>query len=65
MRMKWIIAVTAAGALAASAPPAHAQFGGPKADVIRPGFVLPAGEARILVFRPDIAVGSQIGRAHV
>ena len=39
--------------------PAHAQFGGPKADVIRPGFVLPAGEARILVFRPDIAVGSQ------
>lgn len=45
--------------LAASGSPAQAQFGGPKADVTRPGFVLPAGEVRILVFRPEISVGSQ------
>lgn len=39
--------------------PAHAQFGGPQASAVKPGFVLPAGEPRILVFRPDIAVGEQ------
>ena len=50
----------AAGALAlASAPPAHAQFGGAEATAVKPGFLLPAGEARILVFRPEIAVGEQ------
>ena len=49
-----------AGALAlASAAPANAQFGGAEATAVKPGFVLPAGEARILVFRPDIAVGAQ------
>ena len=57
--MKRIVASLLATALVLSAVPAHAQFGGPKADVTRPGFVLPAGEARILVFRPDIAVGAQ------
>ena len=58
--MKRILAGLAAVALlAASAPAAHAQFGGPQATAVRPGFVLPAGEARILVFRPDIAVGAQ------
>ena len=79
--MKTVLAGFAAVALiAASATPASAQFGGPEATAVKPGFVLPAGEVRILVFRPDIAVGAQttggmnepnadwtrkIGRAHV
>ena len=58
--MKRILAGLAAVALAAAnAAPAHAQFGGPEATAVKPGFVLPAGEAGILVFRPDIAVGEQ------
>lgn len=60
MRLKRIGSGLAAVALiAASVGPAHAQFGGPEATAIKPGFVLPAGETRILVFRPDIAVGAQ------
>ena len=57
--LRWFATLFTVALVAASAAPAHAQFGGPKADVTRPGFVLPAGEARILVFRPDIAVGAQ------
>lgn len=57
--MKRLAKALAIGALLASAAPAHAQFGGPKADAMRKGFVLPAGEVRILVLRPEIAVGSQ------
>jgi len=58
--MNRILAGFAAVALmTGAAPAAHAQFGGPKADATREGFVLPAGEVRILVFRPEISVGSQ------
>ena len=58
--MKRLLASLIAASLAvASAAPAHAQFGGPEATAVKPGFVLPAGEARILVFRPEIAVGAQ------
>ena len=47
-------------AVAATATsPANAQFGGPQAAAVKPGFVLPAGETRILLLRPDIAVGAQ------
>lgn len=56
---KMLAGLIAVALLAASAAPVHAQFGGPEATAVRPGFVLPAGEARILVFRPDIAVGAQ------
>lgn len=60
MSMGRVLAGLAAVALlAASVAPAHAQFGGPEATAVKPGFVLPAGEVRILVFRPDIAVGEQ------
>ncbi|MCA1662606.1 MAG: hypothetical protein LC648_10875 [Novosphingobium sp.] len=59
--MKRILAglIAVALAVAGAVAPAHAQFGGPKADATRKGFVLPAGEVRILVFRPEISVGSQ------
>ena len=58
--MRKVLAGLAAGALAAvGAPAAHAQFGGAEATAVKPGFLLPAGEARILVFRPEIAVGEQ------
>jgi hypothetical protein len=39
--------------------PAHAQFGGGEATAVREGFQLPAGEVKILVFRPNVAVGEQ------
>ena len=56
--MTRILAGLAAVALAgANAVPAHAQFGGPEATAVKPGFLLSAGETRILAFRPDIAVG--------
>ena len=50
-----------AAALIASAPlaPAHGQFGGGEATAVREGFQLPAGEVKILVFRPNVAVGAQ------
>jgi hypothetical protein len=50
-----------AAAIVAFAPvaPAHAQFGGPEATAVREGFRLPAGDVRILVFRPSVAVGEQ------
>lgn len=50
-----------AAALIAIAPlaPAHAQFGGGEATAVREGFQLPAGEVKILVFRPSVSVGSQ------
>ena len=57
--MKRLVTALAVCALMTSAAPAHAQFGGPKADATRKGFVLPAGEVRILVFRPEISVGAQ------
>ena len=59
MKRMLLSLIAAVLALAGAAAPAHAQFGGPKADATRPGFVLPAGEVRILVFRPEISVGSQ------
>lgn len=39
--------------------PAHAQFGGGEATAVREGFKLPPGEVKILVFRPQVAVGEQ------
>lgn len=39
--------------------PVRAQFGGAEATAVREGFRLPPGEVRILVFRPDVAVGAQ------
>ena len=59
MKRMLLSLIAAVLALAGAAAPAHAQFGGPKADATRPGFMLPAGEVRILVFRPEISVGSQ------
>lgn len=41
------------------AAPAHAQFGGPEATAVREDFILPAGPVHILVFRPQVRVGSQ------
>ncbi|MGX7925345.1 hypothetical protein ACWPMX_02085 [Tsuneonella sp. HG094] len=38
---------------------AQAQFGGGEATAVREGFVLPPGEVRVLVFRPQVAVGEQ------
>ena len=49
----------AACALVLSAAPARAQFGGAEKTAVREGFVLPGGDTRILVFRPDVAVGEQ------
>jgi hypothetical protein len=43
----------------APAAPAQAQFGGPEATAVRDGFVLPAGDVHILVFRPEVRVGAQ------
>lgn len=57
--MKRMLSCLAAGALVLSAAPAHAQFGAPEKTAIKEGFVLPAGATRILVFRPDVAVGEQ------
>ena len=59
--MRHCSAILAAGLLALVTPasPAYAQFGGPQATAVKPGFVLPAGEVWILVFRPDIAMGEQ------
>ncbi|MGX7951843.1 hypothetical protein ACWPM1_04675 [Tsuneonella sp. HG249] len=39
--------------------PAHAQFGGGESTAVQEGFRLPAGEVKILVFRPNVAVGEQ------
>ncbi|ANY19945.1 hypothetical protein A6F68_01429 [Tsuneonella dongtanensis] len=39
--------------------PAHAQFGGGEATAVREGFTLPAGEVKVLVFRPNVSVGEQ------
>ena len=57
--MKRMLSCLAAGALVLSAAPAHAQFGGAEKTAIKEGFVLPGGQTRILVFRPDVAVGEQ------
>ena len=57
--LRWTATLMAFALAAANPAPAHAQFGGPEATAVKPGFVLPAGEARILVFRPEIAVGAQ------
>lgn len=59
MRMKRMLSCLAAGALVLSAAPARAQFGGAEKTAIKEGFVLPGGQTRILVFRPDVAVGEQ------
>lgn len=57
---KWLpIAGVTLLALMAPAAPAHAQFGGTEATAAREDFVFPAGEVRILVFRPEVRVGSQ------
>lgn len=58
--MQRILAGLIAGALAvATAAPAHAQFGGPEATAAKKGYLLPNGDLRILVFRPEISVGEQ------
>lgn len=59
--MKSIRPALAAALMLVLAPvaPAHAQFGGTEATAVREGFTLPAGEVRILVFRPQVSVGSQ------
>ena len=57
--MKRMLSCLAAGALVLSAAPAHAPFGGAEKTAIKEGFVLPGGQTRILVFRPDVAVGEQ------
>lgn len=57
--MRRMLASLAAGALVLSAAPAHAQFAGTEKTAIKEGFVLPGGATRILVFRPDVAVGEQ------
>lgn len=59
--MKRLRTAIAAAALLAVVPasPALAQFGGPEATAVRDDFVLPAGPVNILVFRPEVRVGSQ------
>ena len=57
--MKKMLSCLAAGALVLSAAPAHAQFDGYEKTAMKEGFVLPGGQTRILVFRPDVAVGEQ------
>jgi hypothetical protein len=58
--MRRLVAGLAACALAlGGAVPAQAQFGGTEATAVRDDFILPAGDVRILVFRPDVRVGSQ------
>ena len=57
--MKRLATALAICALLASAAPAQAQFGGFEKTAIREGYVLPPGEVNILVFRPDVRVGSQ------
>ncbi len=59
--MKSIRLAFALGMALAAAPlaPAHAQFGGGEATAVREGFQLPPGEVRVLVFRPNVSVGSQ------
>ena len=59
--MKSIRLALALSAMVAAVPlaPAHAQFGGGEATAVREGFQLPAGEVKILVFRPNVAVGEQ------
>lgn len=59
MRMKGWLAGLMASALVLSAAPAHAQFGGTEATAAKKDYVLPGKALRILVFRPDIAVGEQ------
>jgi hypothetical protein len=56
-----LISLSIAAALLVLAPaaPAHAQFGGPEATAVREDFSLPAGPVHILVFRPEVRVGSQ------
>jgi hypothetical protein len=54
-----MLSCLAAGALVLSAAPAHAQFDGYEKTAMKDGFVLPGGQTRILVFRPDVAVGEQ------
>lgn len=59
--MRRITTALFAVALLTLAPvaPAHAQFGGPEATAVRDDFILPAGPVHILVFRPEVRVGSQ------
>lgn len=56
--MKRLVTALAVCALVASAAPAQAQFGAAERTASIKGYVLPA-EPRILVLRPEIAVGSQ------
>lgn len=58
--MKLLLPAIAAALLAlAPAAPALAQFGGAEATAVREDFILPAGPVHILVFRPEVRVGSQ------
>ena len=56
---RWMAAAMAAVLALGMAAPAHAQFGAGEATAVREDFVLPQGEVRILVFRPEIRVGAQ------
>ena len=58
--MRFLFATAAAALLAAThAVPAQAQFFGTEATEVKQGYRLKPGEPRILVFRPDVRVGSQ------
>ena len=58
--MRYILAVAAALSMTlVIAQPAHAQFGGLERTEVREGYRIKAGEANILVFRPDVRVGAQ------
>ena len=59
MKTVGLLAFLAAFAVSAPLAPARAQFGGGEATAVREGFQLPAGEVRILVFRPSVSVGAQ------
>ena len=60
---KWFAFVALFFAIGAS--PAYAQFGGTEATAVRDGWTFPPGEVNILVFRPEVRVGSQaVGGMH-
>ena len=58
--MRYILAAAAALSMTlVTAQPAHAQFGGLERTEVKEGYQIKAGEANILVFRPNVRVGAQ------
>lgn len=58
--MRYVLAAVAALSMAlVAAQPAQAQFGGLERTEVKEGYQLKAGEANILVFRPNVRVGAQ------